>query len=114
MGYKEYSFTDVYQNLLARLEKLNYEIYLSILYLKNTELYLERLKRDVHHNYQSFSVQNSIAQQLKYLQLGEELKDSSINIQKLAMDDFSSAYKEINKVYKIGAKTTITKNQIGG
>lgn len=113
LGYKEYSFTDVYQKLVERLEKLNYEIYLSILYLENTELYLQRIKRDKHHNYQSYSVQNSIDQQQKYLELGEELKNTSINIHELAMDDFPKAYKEVNKVYKIGAQTTITGNQIG-
>lgn len=113
LGYKEYSFTDSYRKLVERLEKLDYEIYLSILYLENPELYLQRIKRDQHHNYQAYSVQNSINKQQKYLELGEELKNSSINVMPLAMDDFTTAYEEVNKVYKIGAKTTVKGSQIG-
>lgn len=62
LGYKEYSFTDVYCSLVERLIKMNYEIYLVLLYLNNPELYLQRLRRSQHHNYQEFSVQNSINQ----------------------------------------------------
>lgn len=113
LGYKDYSFTDVYQQLVERLENIDYDIYLAILYLNNTDLYLERLQRDIHHNYQSFSVSNSINQQMKYLELGEELSNSSINVLTFAMDDFDTAYKEINKVFKIGQKTIISSNQIG-
>lgn len=113
LGYKEYSFTDVYSNLVERLIKMNYETYLILLYLNNPELYLQRLRRSQHHNYQKFSVQNSMNQQEKYLELGDELKDSSIKVIPLAMDNFDEAYKEVNKVFKIGQKTTIRADQIG-
>lgn len=113
LGYKDYSFADVYQNLVKRLEKTNYEIYLVLLYLENTDLYLSRLKREQHHNYQAFSLQNSIDQQKTYLQLGEELKDSRIHVVTLAMDDFNNSYQEINKIFNIGSDTIIKKDQIG-
>lgn len=113
LGYKDYSFTDVYEELVKRLEQLNYDIYLMILYLRNSELYLKRLQREQHHNYQEFSVQNSVNQQMTYLKLGEELENSSINVIPLAMDNFDDAYKEVNKVFKIGQKSTIKGNQIG-
>ena len=113
LGFKDYSFSDVYWQLVNRLENLDYEIYLVILYLKNTDIYLKRLQREQHHNYQAFSVQNSVNQQMKYLELGEELKDSVINVLPLAMDDFDEAYTEVNKVFKIGAKTTVKAEQIG-
>lgn len=112
LGYKEYSFTDVYRSLVKRLENIDYDIYLTILYLNNPEIYLERLRREQHHNYQSFSVQNSIDQQMKYLEFCDELKDSSINVLPLAMDDFDEAYNEVNKVYKIGANTTISRKEV--
>lgn len=113
LGYKEYSFTDCYWNLVERLERMNYEIYLMILYLERPEIYLERLQRDTHHNYQAFSIQNSMEQQVKYLELAEELENTSIHVKTFAMDDFSQAYKEVDKVFKIGSKTRITKEQIG-
>lgn len=113
LGYKDYSFTDIYQELVGRLEHIDYDIYLAILYLNNKDIYLERLQRDTHHNYQEFSVSNSVAQQMKYLELGEELSNSSINVVTFAMDDFGKAYEEVNKVFKIGQKTTIGSNQVG-
>lgn len=113
LGYKDYSFTDIYQELVGRLEHIDYDIYLAILYLNNKDIYLERLQRDTHHNYQEFSVSNSVAQQMKYLELGEELSNSSINVVTFAMDDFGKAYEEVNKVFKIGQKTIISSNQVG-
>lgn len=113
LGYKDYSFTDVYQELVCRLENIDYDVYLAILYLENQDIYLERLQRDTHHNYQDFSVSNSINQQMKYLELGEALLNSSIKVFTFAMDDFDKAYKEVNKVFKIGQKTTVNSNQIG-
>ena len=113
LGYKDYSFTDVYQELVSRLEKTGYDIYLVLLYLEDTNLYVSRLQRKQHHNYQDFSLQNSIDQQETYLQLGKELESSSIHVMPLAMDDFDTSYQEINKVFKIGEKTLIKKDQIG-
>jgi len=113
LGYKDYNFTDVYQKLVCRLENIDYDVYLAILYLENQDIYLERLQRDTHHNYQDFSVSNSINQQMKYLELGDALLNSSINVLTFAMDDFDKAYKEVNKVFKIGQKTTVNSTQIG-
>ena len=103
LGYKEYDFSDIYQNLLERLNKLDFEKYLIILYLENTELYEERLKRDFHHNYQAFSLENSEHQQQAYLKLGEELSnnnENTIKIIRLPMDDFTKSYQEIDKIFR--------------
>lgn len=70
LGYKKYSFTDVYYNLLNRFLKLNYEIYFINLYLEDTSIYEKRLKRQ-HHNYQFFSVDSSIKQQNLYKEIGK-------------------------------------------
>lgn len=100
IGFKEYSFTDVYEQLVDRLIHSNYDIHLIILYLENTNLYAERLNR-VHHNYQAFSLQGSINQQNTYLQMAEELKHSGIHIHMIAMDDFEKGYQEINEIFNI-------------
>lgn len=79
LGYKEYEFTDVYKELVNKLESLQYDIYLILLYLEDTYNFEQRLARESHHNYQSFSIENSQNQQKIYLELGEELKNSRIN-----------------------------------
>ena len=103
LGYKEYSFYDIYEELLKRFVKLNYDIYYFNLYLQNEALYEERLKRD-HHNYQSFSLKNSTDQQFAYYVIGmalEEQYGQFINIYNIAMDDFSLAYEKINQILKL-------------
>ncbi len=100
LGYKEYSFTDVYKNLLERLEKLNYDIYFIVLYLENSKIYEKRLERE-HHTYQAFSVENSMNQQRKYLEIKEELENTMIKTIPLAMDNFDKAYKKINEILEI-------------
>lgn len=103
LGYKEYSFTDVYDKLVEGLCELNYDIYLILLYVQNKEIFNERLKR-VHHDYQSFSIESSINQQKCYLELGDELKDTSIKVVPVATDDFSIAYLNINELLNINIK----------
>lgn len=106
LGYKEYSFTDVYNSLLERLCNTNYNIYLFLLYLQNVELYKERLARGQHHQYQKFSIDNSVNQQLAYQVLGHEIEERGypINVIPLAMDDFSIAYNRTRKLLNIETK----------
>ena len=102
LGYKEYSFTEIYKDLVKRLNSLSYDIYYFSLYLKDVELFRERLTRDSHHNYQSFSVENSINQQNKYLEIARELENyDNINVIKLPMDDFEQSYNQVRKILKI-------------
>lgn len=100
LGYKEYSFTGVYEKLVTRLENLNSEVYLVVLYLEEATNYEKRLERE-HHTYQSFSVESSMNQQNKYLEMAKELEDSKIHVLTLAMDDFDRAYQKINKLFSI-------------
>ena len=100
LRYKQYSFTDVYQSLLDRFLKLNYEIYFINLYLEDTSIYEKRLKRE-HHNYQAFSVESSIDQQNVYKEIGEKLKQNGVNVCFLCMDDFNKAYDKVNKLLNI-------------
>ncbi len=104
LGYKEYDFSDVYQNLVQQLMELDYEMYLCLLYLEDTKLYEKRLMRESHHNYQSFSIKNSIDQQIAYLKMGQELKNNLIKVMPIAMDDFDQAYLKINRTFSLKQK----------
>lgn len=94
LGYKDYSFTDIYNELLDQFVKLNYQMYYINLYLKNVDLYEERLKR-IHHNYHAFSKDSSFKQQEEYLKLLHGLGNTKINTLNLAMDDFTYAYERV-------------------
>ncbi len=102
LGFKEYRFTDVYQRLLEKFNELNFDIYYISLYLKDTDLFIKRLARDSHHNYQSFSKENSVRQQNEYKNIVKELKECrNVKTFEVAMDDFDEAYKKINQILNI-------------
>ena len=106
LGYKDYSFTDVYEKLMTRFNDLDFEIYYICLYLKDTNLYIKRLERESHHNYQAFNLDNSVNQQNKYLELCEEIesKYKNIKVLKLAMDDFKESYEKVKELFAINNK----------
>lgn len=82
LGKKEYSFTDVYNKLLERFSKLDFDIYYITLYLKDENLYNERLGREDKAIFKGseFKAQNSINQQKVYLEMAEEIKEKYPNI----------------------------------
>lgn len=92
LGYKEYRFDKAYDRLVKKLSQLDFNIYLVVLYCKDTSLYEERLRRQ-HHNYQAFSVENSVNQQNTYLKLLDEIEYDTINKIKLCVDNYDEAYK---------------------
>lgn len=92
LGYKEYRFDEAYDRLVKKLSQLDFNIYLVILYCKDTSLYEKRLRRQ-HHNYQAFSVENSVNQQKTYLHLLDEIEYDTINKIKLCVDNYDEAYK---------------------
>lgn len=101
LGYKEYDFTDVYNELLKKFGELNYEVYYISLYLRDPQIFETRLKRE-HHNYQAFSLENSFNQQQAYKSLLPSIKAlKNTQVFEVAMDDFDAAYKEINKILGI-------------
>lgn len=102
LGYKDYRFDDVYESLLEALNSLNFDIYFVVLYLDNTEIYRERLARDSHHNYHTFSIDSSIDQQRAYLKLADYIEyNTGINVIYLRMDNFEEAYEQINEWFEI-------------
>ena len=94
LGYKEYSFDEIYNRLLKKLNDLDYNIYFVVLYLKDTTLYEKRLMRQ-HHQYQEFSLQNSIDQQNAYIDLIDNIKYKNIHKIKIATDDYKKAYQKL-------------------
>lgn len=79
LGYQNYSFADVYEKLLKRLDNIDANIYLVILYLEEEDAFRERLKRD-KHEYQKFEVESSVIQQREYLKLADEVEKQTKNI----------------------------------
>ena len=71
LGKKEYSFTEVYNKLLDRFSKLDFEIYYITLYLQDENIYKERLNREGKSEFKTskFGAENSIGQQREYLKL---------------------------------------------
>lgn len=104
LGYKEYSFTPVYENLLNRLNSLDFEIYYIVLYLENTELFKERLQREgkADVKFVEFNAQNSINQQNTYLQMAEEMngKYDNINVMKVKNDLPNMAINTLKETFK--------------
>lgn len=109
LGYKEYKFDDVYSELVKGLASLNYNIYFVVLYLQNTNIYEQRLNR-VHHNYQAFSIQNSVDQQNCYLRLLDEIKEENIQKVKIATDNYNDAYNELIEKVHVLKKANIKYN----
>lgn len=102
LGYKEYSFTDEYEKLVKRFDELDYDIYYISLYLEDEELFRERLARESHHNYQAFSLENSVNQQNVYKEIACELENNTnMNVIRLKMDDFEVAYEIIREIFEI-------------
>ena len=97
LGKKEYSFTEVYNDLLEQFSKLDFDIYYITVYLEDENLFEERLKRDgkVEPAYAKFSRDNSVLQQREYLKMADEIKEKYPNI----------------KVYKINNAKDLTETQ---
>lgn len=82
LGKKEYSFTEVYNKLLERFSKLDFDIYYITLYLEDESIYKERLDRSGKATFAAskFNAENSINQQKVYLEMAEEIKERYPNI----------------------------------
>ena len=92
LGFKEYTFTDVYERLTERLSKFDFDIYVITLYLSDTEEYEKRLAREGKHNikYAKYDIQSSINQQNTYLKIADEIKEKYSNIHVINIDNCQS------------------------
>lgn len=89
LGFKDYSFTDVYNKLLKRLSQMDFDIYYITLYLSNEDEYVTRLDRagKAKVKYTKFEKQSSVNQQNEYLKLAEEIKEKYKNIHVVNIDN---------------------------
>lgn len=90
LGYKDYSFSDVYNDLLEKLSKLDFEIYFISLYLSDENEFERRLAREKKADikYAKFNKENSINQQNAYLQIADEITAKYPNIHVVKFDNF--------------------------
>lgn len=103
LGYKEYSFTDEYDKLLAQFSKLDFKIYYVTLYLENENEFEQRLNRKgkVELDYLKFKSENSIKQQREYLKMADEIRKKYPNIEVINIEngkDFEETKKELDKI----------------
>lgn len=82
LGFKEYSFTDIYNELLDILSKMDFDIFYITLYLDKEDEFEKRLMREgkATTKYAKFDKRNSILQQNAYLRLSDEVKEKYPNI----------------------------------
>ena len=103
LGFKDYSFTDVYEKLLEKLSKMDFEIYYITLYLKDESQFEQRLAREgkAVPEYAKFKAESSINQQREYLKMANEVKEKYPNINVVNIEnsrDFEDVKKELIKV----------------
>ena len=101
LGYKKYDFTDTYNELLKKLDSLDYDIYLVLLYLEDVKEYETRIKRE-KHQYQEFEVKSSINQQNEYLKLADEVEENTNNIKVVRFNNSSKQDFEMNVEEQLG------------
>ena len=106
LGKKEYSFTDVYNVLLERFSKLDFEIFYITLYLEDEGEFETRLDRKdkAVPEYAKFESQKSINQQREYLKMANEIKEKypNINVINLKNDrEIEEVKEELNKILDI-------------
>lgn len=105
LGYKEYSFSDLYEEYVKRLNSLDYDIYFIVLYVPNEQDFAVRLDRSgkAKIDYAKFDISNSINQQRAYLQLADEIVQNghnNIKVIKLANEDVEETKKYINELFQ--------------
>ena len=87
LGFKEYTFSDIYEKLLNRLANMDFEIYYITLYLSDENEFEKRLNRagKAKNAYAKFNKQSSINQQNAYLKMADEIAEKypQINVFKL-------------------------------
>lgn len=106
LGKKEYKFTDVYDKLLDRFSRLDFEIYYITLYLEDEKQFAKRLDRKgkAVPSYAKFESDNSVAQQKEYLKMADEIKEKYPNIKVINLKndrDFEEVKEDLNKILDI-------------
>ena len=103
LGFKQYSFTDVYEVLLERFAKLDFDIYYITLYLSNEDEYAKRLERPAKakNAYAKFDKQSSINQQNAYLKMADEIMEKYPNIKVIKLDNSKNQEETFAEIKKL-------------
>lgn len=98
LGFKDYSFSDVYEELIKELSELDFDIYYITLYLKDENLFKKRIEREgkAVPEYAKFKAESSINQQRTYLKMSEEIKNNYPNIHVVNIEN-SKDLEEVKK-----------------
>ena len=98
LGFKEYSFSDVYEKLLKELSEMDFDIYYITIYLQDETIYEKRLERDgkAIPEYAKFKLESSINQQREYLKMAEEIKEKYPKINVINIEN-SRNFEEVKK-----------------
>ena len=98
LGFKEYSFSDVYEKLLKELSEMDFDIYYITIYLQDESIYEKRLERDgkAIPEYAKFKLESSINQQREYLKMAEEIKEKYPKINVINIEN-SRDFEEVKK-----------------
>ena len=88
LGFKKYSFTDVYNKLLQKISEMDFEIFYVTLYLSDEDEFERRLMRDgkAEVKYAKFSKETSVKQHNTYLRLADEINAKYTNINVINID----------------------------
>lgn len=91
LGFKEYSFSDVYTELVDKFSKLDFDIYYIALYLSDEDEFERRLARNGKAvlKYAKFNKESSINQQNAYLAIADELAAKYPNIHVVKLDNMA-------------------------
>lgn len=105
LGFKEYSFTETFHELMHQLSEMDFDIYYLTLYLSDENEFERRLHRagkaDV--KYAQFRKESSIQQQNAYLALADEVKQKYPNIHVIQLDNMQpleETKKEIQQLFQ--------------
>lgn len=88
LDFKAYSFTDIYEELLEKVSKMDFDFYYITLYLSDEDEFEKRLNREGKGivKYAKFSKENSVRQQNAYLDMSKEIKEKYDNIKVINID----------------------------
>ena len=103
LGFKEYSFTETFNQLLDELSKMDFDIYYITLYLSDERAFERRLDRPdkAKTKYAKFNLESSVTQQNAYLALADEIEKKYPNIHVVKIDNLQPLEKTENCIREL-------------
>lgn len=103
LGYKDYSFSNVYEELLRELNNMDFEIYYITLYLEDEKTYEKRLDRKDKGTpeYAKYAAEKSVEQQREYLKISNEIEEKYPKIKVFRIENSKDLDITKNKIKEI-------------